>query len=350
MGRVGIGLVGAGFVADIHAHVLREIESARLVTVCSRFETSARALKERFGFSRVAAHWREVVADPEVHLVDICAPNVVHHDVAMAAIGHGKHVVVEKPLAMRLDQADAMIAAAERAGVKLMYAENQRFAPAMVRAKELIDAGVIGRPFLIRTTEMHSGPHADWFWDRAQTGGGTIMDMGVHPLFTVEWLMASRIVRVYAELATLVHHARCKNGAEDTAIVTVRFADGSMGELVNSWAVQGGIDLRTEVFGSDGVILVDLGHGSPMRVYSRTGYPEPVEKQDVSTGWSFPEVYERLKGGYVGELSHFVACVGDRLEPVCSGRDGRRVLELAMAAYQAAAAGSPVALARAQGT
>jgi myo-inositol 2-dehydrogenase / D-chiro-inositol 1-dehydrogenase len=214
------------------------------------------------------------VTSPEVDAVDITVPNHLHREVALAAIEAGKPFLVEKPLARTVAEADEVIAAARAAGVVGVYGENMRFSPALEQAKAMIDEGGIGSPILFRATEIHNGPfHADWFWDAEAAGGGAVIDMGIHGLYVAEWLMGARAVRVYAELGTLKWTEHCRNGAEDSAFVTLRFDNGAMAELLNSWAVAGGRDVSAEIYGTAGTIHVDKASGeSGLSAYSQEGY------------------------------------------------------------------------------
>ncbi len=178
---MGVGLVGAGFIGQVHAEAFSLSALAPVRAVASRSPEHAAAFAARWGIPAWHDDYSELVTRPDVDLVSVAAPNWLHRDIVIAAARAGKHVVCEKPLARTLQEADEMIAAWAAAGVKLMYAEDICFAPKYVRAKELADEGALGEVYLVRQSEQHFGPHWDWFWDPELAGGGVLMDMGCLP-------------------------------------------------------------------------------------------------------------------------------------------------------------------------
>lgn len=350
---VAVGIVGTGFMGRAHADCYRAEGHARIAMVASRSETNARELAQRVGAPAWTTDYRELVASPDVDAVDITVPNWLHRDVALAAIVAGKPFLVEKPLARTTREADEVITAASARGVVGVYGENMRFSPALEKAKSIIDQGAIGKPILFRATEIHNGPfHADWFWDAEASGGGAVIDMGIHGLYVAEWLMAARVVRVYAELGTLKWGDHCRNGAEDSAFITLRFDTGALAELLNSWAVAGGRDVRAEVYGTSGTLHVDKARGeSGLLAYSHEGYGPPVEveatlRPHVATnrGWHFPTADAWHQHGHAYVVKHFLEVVRDGVKPRCTLEEGRRALELVEATYRSAREGRPVEL------
>jgi len=348
---IGVGIVGTGFMGKAHASCYRAEGHAHVAMVASRTEAHARALAEAAGADAWTTDYRELVASPTVDAVDITVPNTLHRDVALAAIAAGKPFLVEKPLARTVAEADEVIAAARAAAVVGVYGENMRFSPALEKAKAMIDQGGLGRPILFRATEIHNGPfHADWFWDAEAAGGGAVIDMGIHGLYVAEWLMGARVTRVYAELGTLKWTEHCKGGAEDSAFITLRFDNGAMAELLNSWAIAGGRDVRAEVYGTAGTIHIDKARGeSGLLAYSQEGYGPPVEveaalRPHVSTnvGWHFPTADAWHQHGHAYVVKHFLDVVGNGVEPLCTLEQGRRALELVEAVYRSAREERPV--------
>src|SRR5262249_51351939 len=178
----------------------------------------------------------------------------------------GKHVVVEKPLALNLAECDRMIAACERAGVILGYAEELCFAPKYVRLKQLVDEGAFGEVHTLKQSEKHDGPHSPWFYDTRRSGGGVTFDMGCHAVEFFRWLLGgagkARIAGVYAHMATRVHGD--KTDGDDEAILVIDFEGGAVGLAEESWTKPGGMDDRAEVFGSAGQGYADLLHGNAL--------------------------------------------------------------------------------------
>src|SRR5215470_17472629 len=196
--EVGVGLVGSGFIGQAHAEAFSSSALASVRAVASRSPDRSAEFAARWGIPAWHTDYRELARRPDVDLVSVAAPNWLHRDIVVAAAEAGKHVVCEKPLARTLREADEMIAACRRAGVKLMYAEEICFAPKYVRAKELADEGALGEVYLVRQTEQHYGPHSDWFWDPEQSGGGVLMDMGCHGIEFARWVLGKPAARTVA--------------------------------------------------------------------------------------------------------------------------------------------------------
>jgi predicted dehydrogenase len=342
-GKVGVGIIGSQFISTIHAEGLRASPQAEVVAVASARAERARAFAERFGIPRHFDDYRRLLALPEVDMVVIGAPNDLHCPMTVAAAAAGKHVVVEKPLCLNLEEADRMIATCREAGVKLMYAEELCFAPKYVRLKQLLDSGALGRPTLVKQAEKHDGPHAAHFWDVTRSGGGVTMDMGCHAVQFFRWMLGGAAIRsVYAQMDTLVHGEKTRG--DDNALLILEFDGGVVALAEESWTKLGGMDDRAEVYGSKGVAYADLLHGNSIETYSTAGYDYAVEKAGSTVGWSFTMYEENWNYGFPQEMAHFVDCVQNDRPPRVTGEDGRAVLEAIFAAYASAGSGRKVAL------
>jgi predicted dehydrogenase len=343
MKPVRVGLVGSQFVSTIHVESLRGVPGAEVVAVTSATESHARAFAECHGVPRWFTDYKKMYEMPGLDLVVLGLPNDLHCDATVAAAAAGKHVVCEKPLCLNLAEADRMIEACRKANVKLMYAEELCFAPKYVRLKQLIDEGALGRVHLVKQAEKHDGPHAAWFWDVARSGGGVAMDMGCHAIEFFRWLLGgpnggkARVESVYADMGTYVHGDRTRG--DDSSTLVLRLEGGATAIAEESWAKPGGMDDRAEVYGSEGVAYADLLRGNALHTYSRRGYGYAVEKAGATQGWSFTIYEEAWNYGFHAEFRHFVDCVRDDRKPLCTGDDGRAVLEVLFAAYASAGQG-----------
>lgn len=349
--KARIGIIGAGFMGTVHAGCYARAANATIAMIASRSEDKARGAAERFGADAWTSDWRQLVWNDAVDAVDITAPNHLHHEIAMAAIAARKPFLVEKPLAMTTVEADEIVGQAHAQGISAVYGENMRFSPAAIQARSIIDQGGIGSIILMRSTEIHNGPfHSDWFWDAKSSGGGAVIDMGIHGLFLLEWLAGCRAKRVYAETGTLKWTEQCQNGAEDSAFVTLRFENGAIAELLNSWAIAGGRDVRAEIYGTRGTIHLDKARGEGgMLVYSEDGYGPPVETQmrqrphvSSNQGWHFPSPDPWRMHGHAYVVEHFIDVVLHGATPLCTLEDGRRALQLVEAIYESARTSKPV--------
>jgi predicted dehydrogenase len=316
---------------------------AELVAVASPTADHARQFAERHKIRHHFTDFRQMLEMDQVEMVVVGVPNDLHCAVTVAAAEAGKHVVVEKPLCLNLAQADRMIDACQRAGVKLMYAEELCFAPKYVRLKNLLSSGALGAPVLLKQSEKHDGPHAEHFWDVERSGGGVTMDMGCHAIEFFRWLLdRPKIVSVYAHMTTSVHAAKTRG--DDNSILILEFENGTTAVAEESWTKLGGMDDRAEIHGSAGVAYADLLQGNSILTYSSGGYDYAVEKSGSTRGWSFAIYDELWNYGFPQEMDHFIDCVANDKPPLVTGEDGRAVLEVLLAAYASAGSGRKISL------
>ncbi|MBI5095100.1 MAG: Gfo/Idh/MocA family oxidoreductase [Candidatus Hydrogenedentes bacterium] len=341
--RVRVGLIGSQFISSIHARALKRCSRAEITAVASPTPGNARRFAEQFEIPRHFLDYRDMLDHDKVDMVVIGAPNDLHCEMTIAAAAAGKHVVVEKPLCLNLAEADRMIAACDRAGVKLMYAEELCFAPKYVRLKELLDSGALGIPTLLKQSEKHDGPHAAHFWDVNRSGGGVTMDMGCHAIAFFRWMLGGAKIRsVYAQMNTQVHTAKTRG--DDNALIILEFDNGVVALAEESWTKLGGMDDRAEVYGSLGVAYANLVQGNSIQTYSAGGYGYAVEKGGSTRGWSFTIYDEEWNYGFPQEMEHFIDCAAADRAPLTTGEDGRAVLEALFAAYESASTGKKVVL------
>jgi myo-inositol 2-dehydrogenase / D-chiro-inositol 1-dehydrogenase len=345
---VRVGLVGSQFVSSIHLEALRLVTSAEIVAVTSATEAHAKGFAERHGIPRWFTDFRKMYELPDLDLVVLGLPNDLHCEATVAAAQAGKHVVCEKPLCLNLAEADRMIDACRRATVKLMYAEELCFTPKYVRLKQLVDERALGQVHLVKQAEKHDGPHAPWFWDVRRSGGGVTLDMGCHAIEFFRWLLGgpqgskANVRSVYADMGTYVHGD--KTQGDDSSTLILKMDGGATAIAEESWAKPGGMDDRAEVYGSEGVAYADLLRGNAIHTYSKRGYGYAVEKAGATQGWSFTIYEEAWNYGFHAEMRHFVDCVREDRQPLCTGEDGRAVLEAVFAAYASAAEGQRIDL------
>jgi myo-inositol 2-dehydrogenase/D-chiro-inositol 1-dehydrogenase len=341
--KVKVGLLGSQFISTIHAESLKNCAEAEIIAVASPSPGNAEKFAAQFQIPHHYTDYHELLARDDIDMVVIGIPNHLHCEAVIAAAERGKHIVIEKPLCLSLDEADRMLEAARKASVKLMYAEELCFAPKYVRLKQLLDSGALGKPTLLKQSEKHDGPHADHFWDVERSGGGVAMDMGCHAIEFFRWMLnRPKILSVYAQMNTQVHAD--KTLGDDNALLILEFEDGIVAIAEESWTKLGGMDDRAEVHGSKGVAYADLLHGNSIETYSAVGYDYAVEKAGGTQGWSFTIYDEAYNYGFPQEMAHFVDCVQNDKTPLVTGEDGRKVLEVLFAAYESARTGRKVQL------
>lgn len=335
-GKVKVGIIGSRFEAEIHAASFQIMpEEAEVVAIASPTPGNAAKLASHYGIPRVFTDYREMLKEPDIEMITIAAPNYLHCQMTVDIANSGKHVVCEKPFSMTLEEADLMIETCQKQGVLLMYAEELFFAPKYVKAKEMADQGAFGDVYLVKQSEKHFGPHAEWFWDVNRSGGGVFMDMGCHGIAFCYWFLnRPEIKNVYAHMNTHVHGAI--TAGEDNSICIIEFENGAVGVVEDSWAKRGGMDDRIEVYGSEGVTYGNLLMGNALPTYSENGYGYAVEKAPTTKGWTYPVYEELFNYGFPQEMRHFACCVRGKESPLVTGEDGRIVQEVLYAAYQSA--------------
>lgn len=338
---ISAAIVGTGFAGHLHAESLLATGRAEIIAAVSRREASRVAFTDRWG-GRSYDDVAQMLEAERPQVVVVALPNRFHAEVAISAAEHGAHVICEKPIAMSLQEADAMIAACRQAGVQLLYGEELLFAPKYRKVKQLIDGGSLGSIFSISHHERHDGPHSSWFFEPTSAGGGALLDMACHGVELCRWLKGRLpVTAVFASVGTFRHTGSL---VDDHAVVNLRFADGAIATVQGSWAAPGGIDERLEVIGSDGSVVADLARGSAMLVHSESGVGYAAEKAAAGPGWAHVAYEEAWHWGWPQQLAHFVDCIEGRVAPDVTGEDGRATLEIVHAAYESARRGAEVQL------
>src|ERR1700684_1320348 len=343
-GPVRVGIIGSQFQADCHATAIGMIaDDMSVEAVASPTASHAQALADRHKIPRVYSDYQQLAQDPEIEAVTITAPTVLHCEMTVTMAQAGKHVICEKPLCITLDEADRMIEACRANGVLLLYGESLFFTPKYVKAKEMADSGAFGKVHLIKQSEKHFGPHAEWFWDVKRAGGGALLDLGSHGIGFAWWFLGRpKILSAYAHLGTYVHGD--KTQLDDEAVTIIEFEGSAFSIIENSWARRGGMDDRIEIYGEGGLTIANLHMGNALQTYSEHGFAYAVEKAPTTTGWSYPVFEELWNYGIPQEMRHFARAIRGLEAPQATGEDGRVVLEPVYPASASAGQGCKVAL------
>lgn len=329
----GICVIGAGFWAtSMHLPAFAKIAGAEVRCVVAATAESARRAAEQFGVARWSTDVSAAVSADDIDLVDIVAPPFLHAEATELAARHGKDVICIKPLGRSVEEAERMLAAVDLAGTRLFYAENVPFIPAVSEAKKLVEAGHIGRVFRIKASEGIGRPHSDWFFDPERSGGGAILDMAVHSIEFCRYFANVPVLSVYAETDTFVW--RDRTSAEDTAVLTLRFGNGIIGQCDDSWSLTGAMDSRFEIIGTEGRILIDNLFRQPIQVISSAG------SALAPAGWTFPlPIPGLVADGHLDMLEHFVTAHTTGAPSRSEGTVGLDVLRVVEAALRSAETG-----------
>ena len=333
-----IAIIGCGWAGVRHARAFEQCGAE----VCLAVDLDVGRAKALHG-ARAAADYRLALADPDVDAVDICLPHHLHAAVAVEAAQAGKHILCEKPIAATLEEADQMIEAAERAGVVLMIAENERFNPLSHKVRDLVQAGVIGRPALFQMTRecyltRSFLEERRWFLDAKAAAGGIMMSGGVHD-FEAARLIIGDVQSVYALRAP---QRFLEMEGDDTSVALVRFSNGTVGTFVQSFVMKSlitaaGREIHTmRIDGNLGSISVQ--DGRTIQVFS--------EREDYLLGERLVQhqIYVPDQDTFTLEVEHFLRVAQTGEEPITSGRSQRRPLEIVLAAYRSMETGLPVTI------
>lgn len=334
MSNVRIAMLGSGFVAEFYMQGLANVNGQQVVVNYSRTAKRAKELAGRWGIPESSVSLDDVISRTDIDLYVIALPNEEHLPVSLALSKARRNQVCTKPLARNRAEAKKMFEAARRAGAMHGYAETEVFAPCVVKARETIEAGGVGKVLWVRSRESHSGPHSPHFWDVEKTGGGAMNDLACHCVEAARYFFGKEdpVVEVMAWGDRLVHHKKTKG--EDNALLVLKFASGGIGHCELSWTCKGGLDLRNEIHGSEGSIFTDVTRGTG--ITSFTGKPSGyvIEKADLDFGWTRPLPEEAFAYGYQAEMRHFVECVARGETPRETYEDGYIVNCILDAGYQ----------------
>jgi predicted dehydrogenase len=294
MDRIGVGLIGTGFMGKCHAMaygavkaVFGDVPAVDRMTLCDVDQAYTTKMANEFGFAKAATDWRDLLADPNIALVSITSPNGLHREMAVAALAAGKHVWCEKPMALTLADAEAMTEAAAKANgqaTALGYGYLQN--PALQYARQLINEGAIGEIFDFRGSvdeDYMADPDLPWSWrlTRKQAGLGTLGDLTVHLVSLAQELMGP--VASLTAMVDVVHKQRPVPGKsgkaevenDDIAHALLRFAGGARGVMTSSRVAHGRKNgLKVEVHGSKGMLWLDNERMNELNLYIAEGPPE----------------------------------------------------------------------------
>jgi predicted dehydrogenase len=342
MKTLKIGQVGSGFISEVHNKAFSYVKEAEISAICDVDKVRAKAYSKKFNIPEVYESLDEMLAKSDIDVVTLGVPNYLHCELALAAAAAGKHVIVEKPLALTLDEADKMIAACKKAGVVLGYAEELVYAPKFEHAKKIADSGAIGDVFYVKQAEKHGGPYSPWFWKSETAGGGILMDMGCHAIEYCRWALDKPPVKsVYCQADTFVHNPVTK--LEDHIIMIIEFEGGKLAMVESSWTLKGDMISVAEVHGREGVIHANLlQEGMGLKVFSEKGWGEESWDREETRGWTHPDWAWNWQNGYPQEMQDFINCALNGGTPMESGEDGKAVLEIMIAGYMSAAQGRKI--------
>lgn len=344
---VRIGVIGCGKISQVrHIPEYEANPNAQIVGLFDVNVERARALAAEHG-CRAYDTLEDLLADPKIDAVSVCTSNATHAESTIAALKAGKHVLCEKPMAITIEECEAMVAAAREAGLKLMIDQNQRFARAHVRAKELLDAGKIGDVLTFRTTFGHGGPETwsvdpgtgSWFFDPKRAAMGAMADLGVHKTDLVQWLIGQRVVSATARVATLDKRDAEGNlvGVDDNALVIYTMDGGAMGTMTASWTYYGPEDNSTVLYGTKGIMRIYADPAHSIEVDLKCGETEYYDVEAIQTNDNQTAS---------GVIDAFVDCLECDVEPAVSGESVLAAMRAVFASVESSKTGTTIQIAQ----
>jgi myo-inositol 2-dehydrogenase/D-chiro-inositol 1-dehydrogenase len=333
MSSIRFGVIGAGRIGRVHAENLAyRLPGAELAVVADPVAAAAEACAQQLKVSNWKTDYREVLADPTIKAVVIASSTDTHAQIIEEAAAAGKDIFCEKPIDLDLARVDRALTAVDRAGVRLQIGFNRRFDPSFAKAKRLIAEGGIGKPHMIKVTSRDPQPASIEY---LAVSGGIFTDMTIHDFDVVRWLMGEEVVELFAMGAVLIDPAIGELNDVDTAMISLRYASGALGNIDNSRKAVYGYDVRVEVFGSEGTIAI--GNVAPTSVAHTT--PKGISGE-TPMHWFI----ERFEQAYMNEMREFVASIQEDRAPSVTGADGRAPLVMAQAAWRSLREGRAVRL------
>ena len=330
--KLRIAVIGAGRIGKIHAeNIAYSIPRAKLEAVADVMMTpEMEGWAKGLGARLVTKDVNAVLADKDIDAVIICSSTDTHADLTIAAAKAGKHVFCEKPVDLSVAKVKAALGAVKAAKVKMQVGFNRRFDHNFRKVRELALAGSVGDVHVVKITSRDPAPPPPAY---VKVSGGIFLDMMIHDFDMARFQAGSEVVEVFAAGSVLVDPEIGKAGDVDTAIVTLKFANGAIGVIDNSRKAAYGYDQRVEVFGSKGAAQAENDAESTVRLSNEAG---------VTSEKPLYFFLERYKNAFIDEMKSFVAAILEGKPTEVTGEDGLKDLLVGLAAKKSLAEGRPV--------
>ncbi len=328
-----IGLIGAGRIGCLHAqHLTSRVPQAELLMVADMFEEAARACAERYAIPSAVQDYRHILENPEIEAVVICSSTDSHARIIEEAAEAGKHIFCEKPIALDLASIDRALAAVKQAGVQLQIGFNRRFDASYARVRRAVAEGEIGKPCMLHIVSRDPEPPPLAY---INSSGGLFLDMTIHDFDMACFLIGSDVEEMFVQAGVLNSPEIGEAGDVDSAIITLQFANGTIGTISNSRQAAYGYDQRVELLGSEGAIATDNNYANTAII---------SDSHSIHRDLPLYFFLERYSESFVSEMTAFVqAVLHNRPVPV-NGEDGRVPVVMALAAKKSLVERRPVRL------
>jgi UDP-N-acetylglucosamine 3-dehydrogenase len=326
-----VGLIGTGRAGKNHVAAYQKLEDAQLLMVADASAEAARQVAAQSG-AQVAASPEDIFRSPDVDVVDICVPTSLHREYVTSAAKAGKHVICEKPIALAVEDGQAMIDACRESGVRFFVAHPTRFLPEYRQIKVLLDSGVLGSPLAAKTWRggrFFAGAD-EWIKDVAQSGS-IIVEATLHDFDILRWYFGD-VDRVFAIRRTAEDPAYV-----EYAVTTLYFKNGVVATVEGNWVYQERFYYTLDLYGAKGVMSFDSKGQMPLRLSSASVAPDGVS---ITHRFESPNEFD----AFVAEIEHFISCIRTGETPIITPQDACRALEIGLAALKSAQTGQMISL------
>lgn len=310
--KVRIGVIGAGRIGRLHAqNIVRRIPEAEVVAVSDVVKKAAEDCAASLGIPHAYENPETILKDPSIDAVLICSSTDTHSTLIEQAAESGKHIFCEKPIDFDLARIDRALSKVEKAGVKLQIGFNRRFDHNFKRVRQAVEEGKLGKLYSIRIISRDPAPPPIEY---VKVSGGLFLDMMIHDFDMARFLTGKEVEEVYTLAGVMVDPEIGKVGDVDTALVTLKFSDGTIGSIDNCRKAVFGYDQRVEILGSEGMIFTENDRPNTARLATSKAVCEDL-----------PLFFflERYTESYVSEIQTFITCIQKDLVPPVTGKDGR---------------------------
>lgn len=327
-----IGIIGVGGIAGAHYEGYKAA-GAEVIAIADIYEPTLKKRKLEWGVEQTFTNYEDLLALNELDAVSICTPNAFHAPAAIAAAKAGKHVHCEKPISLDLSQAQGMIKAAKDAHVLLQIGHHMRSNGAAYRAKQMIDAGDLGRVTFMRLRQAHdwAGEETvrDSFGKLELAGGGTLLDNGCH-MFDLARYFAGDVAELYCQMGTLKFDVE----VEDTSVVSLKFKSGTLASVENAWTATGWEE-GFWIYGTKGSLEYSNRWEKPVLKHRFRESPDTTWDTTDTAIYDFSAQGPR-QGNHARHIANFIKAIEGRRKVICSGEDGLEAVRLVLSSYESA--------------
>ncbi len=331
MKKINVGIIGVGRIGSLHARsITHHIPSAKVLGITDINTANLKSLADELSIEKIYSGFEEMLDDPEIDAVLICSSTDTHADIAVKAAQKGKHIFCEKPVDLTLEKVLKVKEAVEKAGVFFQVGFNRRFDHNFSKIKEFVASGKIGETHIVKITSRDPAPPPAQY---SAVSGGMFLDMTIHDFDMARFLTGSEIVEIFVNATCLVDPEIGDAGDVDTAVISLKFANGAIGVIDNSRKAVYGYDQRVEVFGSKGSVVADNDKPTNVTLWS---------EENISGDKPLYFFLERYMQSFTDEVAAFIKSVeGQSLTPV-GIKDGLNSLLVALAAKESLSQGKPI--------